>query len=147
MNIAEKLDTIIQHLGKKDGESKEEDPDEKKLKEVEKEITEILDLMDSGDTREAIDEQLTQLEKQMQQDESEKTPYLQVFHPVDGQSGKKLTMHRRNAHLLLYDSALKRKHLVKKYPADLNHILHVKMKQKIELVKKAHAKQNNKNNK
>ena len=136
MSIEQKLDEIIKHFAKEKKES-EEDPDEKKLKELEKDITEIIELMEANDSRESIEAEIQLLEKKIKEDALEKTPYLRIFHQSNG---KKINMHRRNAHLLSLDSAIQKHQKIKKYPADLNHILHVKMNEKIKLVKKVQAK-------
>jgi hypothetical protein len=141
MGLEEKIDQILLSVSKqnnKNGES-QEDPDEKRFKEVEKEVSEIMDLIESQDTRDSLEKRYLELQKHIENDHQEKTPLLRIFHTTP--SGKRINIHRRNAHLIDMDHVMKRMQLAKKYPKDLDHMLHIRIEEKLQLMHKLEKKE------
>jgi predicted nucleic acid-binding protein len=136
MNIEEKLDKIITHLEssnqKKDSTNSKENDISTSIKEIQTQIDEVISIMVVGDTQESLQRKISTLEKTIQDNQSEQRPFLKIYYNT--QSGSQINVHRRTAHLLEMNDLMERHTKVKKYPKDLQFMLHTLTKKKYDLL-------------
>ena len=117
---------------KKNIQPTQEELDEQELSLLSNEIEEIMSLMQQNHTRDTIKQHISSLRRQIKHDKNESTPYLRIHHT--SKSGKICPLQRRSAHLLMLDEAYMKQRQLHKYPRDLNHILNVKVKERLKIL-------------
>lgn len=136
--ISSKLDAIMSAIKNKADAKPEKPPtqeelDEEKLKELTADIEEIVELILDGDTRETIQSKIDELQSHLEMLKNESRPLMRVWHK---KGGKKFSTPRRNSHMLDLSDAYEKKMMLEKYPDDLHHMLHVKTREKLELLER-----------
>jgi hypothetical protein len=143
--MEKKIDFIYESMQKteKSKEPTQEEKEEQLIKDLTDEIDEIKSLIQKKKKRVEVQEEIRSVMQKISENDKEKPPYLIVpYADKTTTSGKHIHIQRRTTHLFDLDTLYDHQHLLHKYPEDWHGILHIKAKEKNELVKKRNSKYN-----
>ena len=116
-----------------EAEPSEEERDEKRLREVEARIADLVDLLQQGATRDAADARIHDARARVASGAGEARPLLRVFHD---HGGKRIPTTRRTQSKLQLAEALKLRLRASKHAQDLEHALHVLVREQVEILER-----------
>ena len=137
------LDTInakLNELVRLHGEAKaaaepkeptQEEKDEERLREIEARITDLTDLLQQGASRDSTDERVRTARQRVDSGEGESRPLMRVYHDA---GGKRIATTRRTQSKMQLAEALKLRLRVGKHAQDLEHALHVLVREQVEIL-------------
>ena len=114
-------------------EPTDEERDEKRLREVEARIADLADLLQQGATREAADARIEAARQRVASGAGEARPLLRVFHD---HGGRRIPTTRRTQSKLQLAEALKLRLRAGKHAQDLEHALHVLVREQVEILER-----------
>jgi hypothetical protein len=115
----------------------EEERDEQRLREVEGRIADLVDLLQQGATREASDARIHTARQRVDSGAGEGRPLLRVFHD---HGGKRIPTTRRTQSKLQLAEALKLRLRAGKHAQDLEHALHILVREQVEILERQLAR-------
>lgn len=118
-------------------EPTQEERDEQRLREVEGRIADIVDLLQQGATREAADARIKTARQRVDSGAGEGRPLLRVFHD---HGGKRIQTTRRTQSKLHLAEALKLRLRAGKHAQDLEHALHMLVREQVEILERQLAR-------
>ena len=133
-SIERKLDELVKQ--KADAEPKEptqEEKDEERMRELEAKIADLVEIMSSGTTRESADHSVSDAKDRVQTTQGEERPFLRVYHD---HGGKRIPTTRRTQSKMQLADALKRRIRVGKHAQDLEHGLHILVREQVEILER-----------
>ncbi len=133
-SIANKLDELVKQ--KADAEPKEptqEEKDEERMRELEAKIADLVEVLSSGTTRESADHSVSDAKDRVQTTQGEERPFLRVYHD---HGGKRIPTTRRTQSKMQLADALKRRIRVGKHAQDLEHGLHILVREQVEILER-----------
>lgn len=133
-SIDAKLSELVKT--KADAEPKEptqEEKDEERLRELEAKITDLTELLSKGVTRESADRDVDTHRERAESCKGEKAPFLRVFHD---HGGKRIATTRRTQSKMHMAEALKLRIRVGKHAKDLEHALHILVREQVEILER-----------
>lgn len=143
LSLNSKLDHIVKSLSSKkaqDGEGPsiekpptQEEIDEERLREIEAKIEDITDLLSQNLSRESVDKEIEGHENRVKSTSGESVPYLRVYHD---HGGKRIPTTRRTQAKMKLAESLKTRIRLAENTADLEHGLHILVKEQIEILKR-----------
>lgn len=140
--IAGKLDKLVELQGEKTKaavkEPTEEEQDEERLCEVEAKLEDLVDLLSQGATRDSSDAKINEARSRVQSGKDESKPLLRVFHQQKG--GKRISTTRRTQSKMHLADALKLRLRVGQHAQDLEHALHVLVKEQVQILERQLAR-------
>jgi tetrahydromethanopterin S-methyltransferase subunit B len=105
---------------------------DEKIQSLTTEVEEILTMIEQKETRHSVGNKMQDIEKQLSHIHPGKNK--KVFH--DRAGGKKIVLHERNSLMLKMIDLIDQHKKLSKYPEDLNHILHIKLRDLMALKRK-----------
>lgn len=92
--IEAKLDELVKSKNKEEAEKQptQEEKDEERMREIEEKITDLIELLNAGTTRDAADDKINHARERVKSGKGEPRPLLKVFHE---HKGKKIPTTRR----------------------------------------------------
>lgn len=141
--IEAKLDALVRAHGEKAAaaqpkEPTQEEKDEERLREIEAKLTDLVDLLHQGATRNAADERVRTARQRVASGEGESRPLLRVYH--DHAGGKRIPTTRRTQSKMHLAEALKLRIRVGKHAQDLEHALHILVREQVEILERQLAR-------
>ena len=133
-SIERKLDELVKQ--KADAEPKEptqEEKDEERMRELEAKIADLVEVLSSGTTRESADHSVSDAKDRVQTTQGEERPFLRVYHD---HGGKRIPTTRRTQSKMQLADALKRRIRVGKHAQDLEHGLHILVREQVEILER-----------
>jgi hypothetical protein len=133
-SIERKLDELVKQ--KADAEPKEptqEEKDEERLREIEARIEDLTDLLSGGVSRESADRKIGDARDRVNSAKGEPRPLLRVFHD---HGGKRISTTRRTQSKMHLADALKLRIRVGKHAQDLEHALHILVREQVEILER-----------
>jgi hypothetical protein len=124
----------IQSESKAAAEPKEptqEEKDEERLREIEARLSDLTDLLQQGVTRDSADERIRTARQRVDSGQGESRPLLRVYHDV---GGKRISTTRRTQSKMHLADALKLRIRVGKHAQDLEHALHLLVREQVEIL-------------
>ena len=112
-------------------EPTQEEKDEERLREIEARIADLTDLLQQGATRESADERVRVSRQRVDSGEGESRPLLRVFHDA---GGKRIATTRRTQSKMQLAESLKLRLRVGKHAQDLEHALHILVREQVEIL-------------
>lgn len=109
-----------------------------KLTQLRRQVDEIIQLIDDKESRKSVEQKIQKILLKLSCYNKPNPKNAQVFHELT--PGRRIPMHERNSHLLTLLKLYEKKELLDGYPEDLNHILHIKLKEIITLMKNKNIK-------
>lgn len=110
-----------------------EEKDEERLREIEAKLTDLMELISGDVTRESADERVKTAEERVDSTEGEERPLLKVFHDS---GGKKIKTTRRTQSKMHLAEALKLRLRVGKHAQDLEHALHILVREQVDILRR-----------
>jgi len=140
--IASKIDKLVEMHGEKAGNAVEKEPteeekDEERLREVEAKLEDLSDLLSQGVSRESADDKIDEAKTRVASGKGESKPLLRVFHQ---KGGKKLPTTRRTQSKMHLAEALKLRLRVGQHAQDLEHALHLLVKEQVQILERQLAR-------
>jgi hypothetical protein len=133
--IEAKLDELVR--AKKGEEAAkqptQEEKDEQRLREIEERICDLTELLSGSVTRESADAKIEEGRERIKSGKGEPRPLLKVFHE---HGGKKIATTRRTQSKLMLADALKLRIRVGKHAQDLEHALHILVREQVEILER-----------
>lgn len=141
-SIEAKLTELVRLHGDKAaaGEPKQptqEERDVERLREVEARLSDIVDLLQRGATRESADDGVRTARQRVDSGEGEARPLLRVYHD---HGGKRIATTRRTQSKMQLADALKLRMRVGGHPRDLEHALHLLVREQVEILERQLAR-------
>ena len=133
-SIANKLDELVKQ--KADAEPKEpsqEEKDEERMRELEAKIADLVEVLSSGTTRESADHSVSDAKDRVQTTQDEERPFLRVYHD---HGGKRIPTTRRTQSKMQLADALRQRIRVGKHAQDLEHGLHILVREQVEILER-----------
>jgi len=148
--IASKLDKLVELQTEKASASStsavkeptEEEKDDDRLREIESKLEDLTDLLAQGVTRDSADTKITTARDRVASGKNESKPFLRVFHE---KGGKRLQTTRRTQSKMHLAEALKLRLRVGQHAQDLEHALHVLVKEQVQILERQLARKKKKN--
>ena len=142
-NIEAKLNELVRLQGEKAAaaepkEPTQEEKDEERLREIEGRLTDLVDLLQQGATRDSADDRVRTARQRVDSGEGESRPLLRVYH--DHAGGKRIATTRRTQSKMHLAEALKLRIRVGKHAQDLEHALHVLVREQVEILERQLAR-------
>ncbi len=139
--IASKLDKLVELQGEKTAaavkEPTEEEQDEERLREVEAKLEDLVDLLSHGVTRDSSDAKIDESRSRVASGKGESKPLLRVFHQ---KGGRRLPTTRRTQSKMHLADALKLRLRVGQHAQDLEHALHLLVKEQVQILERQLAR-------
>jgi hypothetical protein len=133
--IEAKLDKLVSAKEKEKAEKQptQEDKDQERLMEIEQKICDLTDLLSDNVTRESADGKIDEFRERVKSGVGEPRPFLRVFHE---HGGKKISTTRRTQSKMMLAEALKLRIRVGRHAQDLEHQLHILVKEQVEILER-----------
>lgn len=133
--IEAKLDELVRAKKSEEAEKQptQEEKDEERLREIEERMTDLIELLNTGTTRESADAKIEEHRERVKSGKGEPRPLLKVYHE---HKGKKIPTTRRTQSKLMLADALKMRIRVGKHAQDLEHALHILVKEQVEILER-----------
>lgn len=133
--IEAKLDKLVSAKEKEAAEKKptQEEKDEERLREIEEKICDLTELLSGGVTRDSADDRIGESRERVKSGKGEPRPLLRVFHE---HGGKKISTTRRTQSKMMLAEALKLRIRVGRHAQDLEHALHILVKEQVEILER-----------
>jgi len=133
--IESKLDELVRAKKSEQAEKQptQEEKDEERLREIEERVTDLIELLNTGTTRDSADDRVGEARERVKSGKGEPRPLLKVFHE---HKGKKIPTTRRTQSKLMLADALKMRIRVGKHAQDLEHALHILVKEQVEILER-----------
>jgi hypothetical protein len=133
--IEQKLNKLVKA---KETEAEEKEPtqeekDEERLREIEERIEDLTELLSRGATRDSADDKVADSRERVKSGKGEPRPFLRVFHE---HGGKKIATTRRTQSKMMLADALKLRIRVGKHAQDLEHALHILVREQVEILER-----------
>jgi hypothetical protein len=137
-NIEAKLNELVKmHADKaeaaKPKEPTQEEKDEERLRELEAKIADLVELIHTGTTRDSADVEVDDHRDRVKSGKGEPRPLLRVFHD---HGGKRIATTRRTQSKMHLANSLKARIRVGKHPQDLEHALHIHVREQVEILER-----------
>ena len=137
-NIEAKLNELVKIQSEKAGaaepkEPTQEEKDEERLREIEAKITDLVELLHTGTTRYSADSKVEEHRERVKSGKGEPRPLLRVFHD---HGGKRIATTRRTQTKMHLAEALKLRIRVGKHAQDLEHALHILVREQVEILER-----------
>lgn len=133
--IESKLDELVRAKKSEQAEKEptQEEKDEERLREIEERVTDLVELLNTGTTRESADANIDEHRERVKSGKGEPRPLLKVYHE---HKGKKIPTTRRTQSKLMLADSLKMRIRVGKHAQDLEHALHILVKEQVEILER-----------
>jgi hypothetical protein len=133
--IEAKLDELVKAKKSEEAEKQptQEEKDEERLREIEERVTDLVELLNTGTTRESADANIDEHRERVKSGKGEPRPLLKVYHE---HKGKKIPTTRRTQSKLMLADSLKMRIRVGKHAQDLEHALHILVKEQVEILER-----------
>jgi hypothetical protein len=133
--IDRKLNELVKAKNTEEAEKEptQEEKDEERLREIEERMTDLTDLLSEGVTRESADARVGEHRDRVKSGKGEPRPLLKVFHD---HGGKRIATTRRTQSKMMLAEALKLRIRVGKHAQDLEHALHILVKEQVEILER-----------
>jgi len=133
--IEAKLDELVKakKAAEAEKEPTQEEKDEERLREIEERISDLTDLLSQGVTRDSADDRAHEHRERVKSGKGEPRPLLKVFHD---HGGKRIATTRRTQSKMMLAEALKLRIRVGKHAQDLEHALHILVKEQVEILER-----------
>jgi hypothetical protein len=133
--IEAKLDELVRAKKSEEAEKQptQEEKDEERLREIEERMTDLIELLNTGTTRDSADAKIEEHRERVKSGKGEPRPLLKVYHE---HKGKKIPTTRRTQSKLMLADALKMRIRVGKHAQDLEHALHILVKEQVEILER-----------
>jgi hypothetical protein len=133
--IEAKLDELVRAKKSEEVEKQptQEEKDEERLREIEERMTDLIELLNTGTTRDSADAKIEEHRERVKSGKGEPRPLLKVYHE---HKGKKIPTTRRTQSKLMLADALKMRIRVGKHAQDLEHALHILVKEQVEILER-----------
>ena len=133
-SIERKLDELVkQKAAAEPKEPTQEEKDEERMRELEAKIADLVEVLSSGTTRESADHSVSDAKDRVQTTQGEERPFLRVYHD---HGGKRIPTTRRTQSKMQLADALKRRIRVGKHAQDLEHGLHILVREQVEILER-----------
>ena len=133
--IDQKLNKLVKakEAAEAEKEPTQEEKDEERMREIEAKIVDLTELLSSGTTRDAADASIGEARERVKSGKGEPRPLLKVYHE---HKGKRIATTRRTQSKLMLADALKMRIRVGRHAQDLEHALHVLVKEQVEILER-----------
>ena len=133
--IEAKLDELVRAKKSEEAAKQptQEEKDEQRLREIEERICDLTELLSGSVTRESADDRIGESRERVKSGKGEPRPFLRVFHE---HGGKKIATTRRTQSKLMLADALKLRIRVGKHAQDLEHALHILVREQVEILER-----------
>lgn len=137
-NIEAKLNELVKLQSDKAAaaepkEPTQEEKDEERLREIEAKITDLIELLHTGTTRDSADSKVSEHRERVKSGKGEPRPLLRVFHD---HGGKRIATTRRTQSKMQLADSLKMRIRVGKHAQDLEHALHILVREQVEILER-----------
>ena len=133
--IESKLDELVRAKKSEQAEKEptQEEKDEERLREIEERMSDLTDLLSEGVTRESADARVGEHRDRVKSGKGEPRPLLKVFHDP---GGKRIATTRRTQSKMMLAESLKLRIRVGQHAQDLEHALHILVKEQVEILER-----------